>query len=112
MNEVYLGTFRRGAADLPVPVFPERLQTQTLIEGFDESTSHGRAAAGCGWERYPALAAANAGVIGSRSAVMYPRARYLLPLGRCAIEEGMSIRPQDLVPAYLRSKVAQKPVSS
>jgi tRNA threonylcarbamoyladenosine biosynthesis protein TsaB len=111
MNEVYLGAFGRGAANMPESLFPECLQTQTLIEGLDESSAPGRTAAGYGWERYPALAAANADFIGSRSDVMHPRARFLLPLGQLGIKEGAAIRPQDLVPAYLRSKVAQKPVS-
>ena len=39
MNEVYLGAFRRGADNLPEAIFPERLQSQTLIEGLDESSA-------------------------------------------------------------------------
>ena len=111
MSEVYLGAFRRGATNLPQAIFPERLQSQTLIEGLDESSVSGRVAAGSGWARYPALAAANASLIGSQSAVAYPRARFLLPLGEAALAAGTAVRPQDLVPAYLRSKVAQKPAS-
>ncbi|MDH5456397.1 MAG: tRNA (adenosine(37)-N6)-threonylcarbamoyltransferase complex dimerization subunit type 1 TsaB [Gammaproteobacteria bacterium] len=110
MNEVYLGAFRRDAADLPVALFPERLQTQTPVEGLDAARVPGRVAAGFGWERYPALLAANADRVGSRSVLQYPRARFLLPLGAAAMAGGMAIRPQDLAPAYLRSKVAQKPV--
>jgi len=112
MNEVYLGAFGRGADDLPYPVFPECLQTQTPIEGLDESTASDRVAAGFGWERYPALTAANDSLIGSCSNVMHPKARYLLPLGEAALAGGAAIRPQDLVPAYLRSKVASAPASS
>lgn len=111
MNEVYLGAFRRGAKNLPQAIFPECLQSQTLIEGLDESSASGRVAAGSGWARYPALAAANDGLIGSSSDSRYPKARFLLPLGEAALVDGMAIRPQDLVPAYLRSKVAQKPAS-
>jgi tRNA threonylcarbamoyladenosine biosynthesis protein TsaB len=111
MNEVYLGAFRRDAANLPQAVFPERLQTQTLIEGLDELTTPGRVAAGSGWARYPALAVANAGLIGSQSDILHPKARFLLSLGEAALAAGAVVRPQDLVPAYLRSKVAQKPAS-
>jgi len=110
MNEVYLGAFRRGADNELVAIFPERLQTQTLIEELTPELAASRVAAGFGWERYPDLAAANAEVIGKRSAVQHPRARYLLPLGKVALARGVTINPQDLVPAYLRSKVAQKPV--
>lgn len=111
MSEVYLGAFRRGADNLPHAIFPERLQSQTVIDDLDESSASGRVAAGSGWERYPALAAVNAGLIGSRSAIGYPKARFLLPIGEAALVGGNAIRPQDLVPAYLRSKVAQKPSS-
>ena len=111
MNEVYLGAFRRGAENLPDAIIPECLQSQTLIAGLDESSAPGRVAAGFGWARYPALAAANASLIGSQSDVVHPRARFLLALGEAALASGSTIRPQDIVPAYLRSKVAQKPAS-
>ncbi len=109
MNEVYLGAYRRGHGGLPTAIFDERLQSQTAIEGLDEALAGRRVAAGFGWQRYPALLAANEGLIGNASAVLHPHARYLLPLGRAALAEGRSIAPKDLVPAYLRSKVAEKP---
>ena len=111
MNEVYLGAFRRDAVGLPAPLFAERLQTQTRIDELDETRAPGRVAAGFGWQRYPGLAAANAAIFGSLSDVMHPRARYLMALGEADLDHGGAIRPQDLMPAYLRSKVAQKPVS-
>jgi len=112
MNEVYLGAYERGAGGLPSPLFAERLQTQTLIEELDEAGTSGRVAAGFGWERFPGLAAANTSVIGGSSVILHPRASYLLALGESDLERGAAIRPQDLVPAYLRSKVAQKPGSA
>ena len=66
-------------------------------------------AAGIGWQRYPGLAAANEDLIGQMSAVLHPRARFLIPLGAAAWQAGGAIQPGDLVPAYLRSKVAAKP---
>lgn len=109
MGEVYLGAYRRGDAGVPVPVLDERLQTQTPIDELGRSSAGGRVAAGYGWQRYPALLAANEDRIGNTSAVLYPRARFLLPPGRAALAEGRSLAPEDLVPAYLRSKVAEKP---
>ncbi len=109
MNEVYLGAYGRGDNDLPVALFAEYLQPQTLIEGLDVAAAHSRVAAGFGWDRYPELLAANASIIASRSDVLHPKARFLLPLGAAALANGGAIQPQDLVPAYLRSKVAEKP---
>ena len=111
MSEVYLGAFRRGPGDELEEMFPERLQTQTLIEELTPALAASRVAAGFGWERYPNLAAANAEVIGKSSTVQHPRARFLLPLGEAALAKGAAISPQDLVPAYLRAKVAQLPAT-
>ena len=109
MNEVYLGAFRRGADGLPVAMFDERLHTQTPIDELDEGDADRRIAAGFGWQRYPTLLAANEDRIGNTSAVLYPHARFLLPLGRAVLEAGGAIEPQDIAPAYLRSKVAERP---
>ncbi len=112
MSEVYLGAFRRGEQNEPLALFPERLQTQTLIEELEPGSADERVAAGFGWERYPGLAAANAAVFGLMSSVQHPSARYLLSLGELAFGRGDVVSPQDLVPAYLRSKVAEKPAAA
>ena len=109
MNEVYLGAFRRGERGLPAAVFDERLHTQTPIEELDEAGADRRVAAGFGWQRYPALLAANEDCIGNTSDVLHPRARFLLPLGQAVLEAGGAVAPQDIAPAYLRSKVAERP---
>jgi len=110
MNEVYLGHYRRDSAGLPEEVTAERLQSISPIEGFGECGR--RVAAGFGWERYPALLDMNAGRIGSVSETRFPRASYLLPLGGRSLAAGGAIRPQDIVPAYLRQKVAEKPATA
>ena len=107
MGEVYLGAWRRG--DPPEPLFEECLHAQTVIAELDEVHADTRVAAGFGWQRYPHLLAVNEDRIGQSSGVLYPRARFLLPPGEDALERGLAIDPQDLVPAYLRSKVAEKP---
>lgn len=109
MNEVYLGAFRRDADGLPAAMFDERLHTQTPIDELDETGADRRVAAGFGWQRYPALLAANEDRIGNASDVLYPRARFLLPLGQAVLKGGGAVAPQDIAPAYLRSKVAEKP---
>ena len=109
MSEVYLGAFRRAANSLPEPIIDERLHSQTPIDELDEAGAGARVAAGFGWQRYPALLSANEDRIGNTSAVLYPRARFLLPLGSLLVERGEALAPQDIVPAYLRSKVAETP---
>jgi tRNA threonylcarbamoyladenosine biosynthesis protein TsaB len=109
MNEVYLGAYRRGDANRPEPIIAERLQGQQLIEEIATDGMAGRVAAGFGWQRYPALLSINKSSFRSCTEILYPRANYLLSLGALAVESGETIDPQDLVPAYLRHKVAEKP---
>jgi tRNA threonylcarbamoyladenosine biosynthesis protein TsaB len=111
MNEVYLGAFGRGARALPEALFAERLSGQVIIDELNEGGASSRMAAGAGWQRYPALLAANDTLIGNTSPVLYPRARCLLPLGVAALADGATIAPQDLVPAYLRARVAARPAA-
>ena len=109
MGEVYLGAWRRGEQQLPESLFAECLHDQTAIATLDEVHADTRFAAGFGWQRYPQLLVANEDRVGQRSDVLYPRARYLVPLATDALAKGLAIDPQDLVPVYLRNKVAEKP---
>lgn len=109
MNEVYLGAYCRGDANMPDPLFPERLHGQALISELEGTNASGRIAAGCGWQRYPELAELNEALFESRSEILYPRARYLLSLGAIALQNGYSVDPEDIAPAYMRDKVAEKP---
>jgi tRNA threonylcarbamoyladenosine biosynthesis protein TsaB len=109
MNEVYLGAYARDERGQPMPVFPERLQAQTAIEELDEASAGDRIAAGAGWQRYPGLMATNEDRVANTSDVLYPRARFLLKLGEAGLDHGLAISPQDIAPAYLRNKVAEKP---
>ncbi len=110
MNEVYLGAYDRGEDGLPRPLFAERLQGHMVIAELDDARG-GRVGAGFGWQRYPELTALNEEFIETWSDVKYPRARYLLDLGAAGLGQGTAIDPEDLVPAYLRQKVAARPAS-
>jgi len=104
MNEVYLGVYRLNNAEVE-EVMPERLQTADVIGDLTEKNTVGRVAAGFGWQRYPDLYAVNQHLFTAASDVLHPRAKFLLGLAAT----GSAIRPQDIVPAYLRQKVAEKP---
>ena len=109
MNEVYLGGFQRGDANLPEPMFDERLHGHLPIAELDRDGASGCIAAGSGWQRYPELTALNEQQFERFSDILYPRARFLLALGAAELRDGHSVDPEDLVPAYLRHKVAEKP---
>jgi len=104
MNEVYMGVYRQDDG-VVVDVNPERLQTAELIPDLDNGSSTNRISAGFGWQRYPELLSANQHLFSAQSNILHPRARFLFGLAATT----NAIRPQDLVPAYLRQKVAEKP---
>jgi len=109
MNEVYLGAYRRGDANIPDPIFPERLHGKMAIDELQAVDANGRIAAGFGWQRYPELTALNESLCEAYSEILHPRARYLLPLAAVALQNGEFVEPQEIIPAYLRHKVAEIP---
>ena len=109
MNEVYLGIYTRGDADLPKPVVPERLHDTGPIAELDALPGDDVVAAGLGWERYPELLAANRDAIARVEGILFPRAADLLATGAAAFVAGEVTEPQRVMPAYLRHKVAEKP---
>ncbi len=111
LNEVYLGLFSRGAAGEPVPMSAEELHGHEAIQALSESGAATRIAAGYGWRRYPKLMAINERYFSTASDILYPRARFLVTLGAAALAQGDFLLPQDIAPAYLRKKVAEKPAA-
>ncbi|MDX1508912.1 MAG: tRNA (adenosine(37)-N6)-threonylcarbamoyltransferase complex dimerization subunit type 1 TsaB [Woeseiaceae bacterium] len=103
MNEVYLGIYERLSSDDVRAVGSEQLQAQAPIAGLRQCV-----AAGFGWQRYPALLEQNRAVVKRVSEVLYPDARDLLRLAEPRFARG-AIAPEDVQPAYLRQKVAEKP---
>lgn len=107
MNQVYLGLYRRGGAAGVSELVPERIHGHGRIDDVADGLKV--VAAGSGWQRYPALLEANRDVIASVSDVLYPQAESLLALGARAVESGQVVPPDQVAPAYLRDKVAEKP---
>ncbi len=106
MHQVYLGRFHADAGGLPLA------DNEELICGIGPLTvpTADYVAAGAGWKKYPDLLAQNSELISAAADVIYPRARHLVPLGENAKRAGRAIPPAALVPAYIRSKVAEIPV--
>jgi tRNA threonylcarbamoyladenosine biosynthesis protein TsaB len=109
MSEVYLGIYARNNNGCTKHLIAERIHAQAAISELSHSADGRRFAAGSGWSRYPALLEHNRDRIDQVIDILHPRARHLLKLGAEAIEAGESIIPAEVVPAYLRQKVAQKP---
>jgi tRNA threonylcarbamoyladenosine biosynthesis protein TsaB len=107
MHEVYLGAYRRGDDGLPLADGDPVLQPVAAAEGLPFiDAEEGWHAAGDGWRQYPALLAANEQRLAGVVDLSWPRARYLLALGRRACEAGGGIDPAALVPEYVRERVA------
>jgi tRNA threonylcarbamoyladenosine biosynthesis protein TsaB len=109
MQQVYLGIYSRSPEGAVAEKMPERLHDLAVIDDIDPSGVSTRVAAGFGWQRYPELLVANRDRITEVSEVLHPHAVDLLTLGQAAMAAGKAIAPQDINPAYLRQKVAEKP---
>jgi tRNA threonylcarbamoyladenosine biosynthesis protein TsaB len=109
MNEVYLGIYRRDADGLPFGVVDESIRPIEQIGDVVGTANPKLVAAGKGWRKYPSLLDLNAKSIAKLVDVQYPKARYLLGLATREWESGAVSNPEDLVPAYIRTKVAEKP---
>ena len=112
MNEAYLGIYRNDGAAIPTAVTDEVLQPIEKIDGLAAANASELFAAGQAWGIYPALLELNRDAISEIVDVQYPKARYLLGLGTRAWREGEAIEPENLAPAYIRTKVAEKPRKS
>lgn len=110
MHEVYLGQYERGPGDSPLPL------GETVLHPVDEPLEWpegtGIACAGGGWHRYPSLTDELAGGAELLAELRYPRADHLLRCGLAKVSAGDLIAPEDVVPAYVRSKVASVPTRS
>lgn len=106
MQEVYIGLFEASTDGLPRPVGQEFLHGQEPVRELGDRSWM---AAGSGWQLHPALYEANRDHLVGTSEIKLPRASFLLPAGAKSLEDGGAVAPDQLSPAYLRLKVAEKP---
>ena len=104
MNEVYLQSFARGEGNMPRACGETVLQPVARIELLEKT-----GVAGAGWHRYPELLHLNADCISKVLDVELPRATFLLGPGAALFREGAITAAADLVPDYVRAKVASCP---
>ena len=112
MNEVYLAHFRRGEGGLPLAGGACVLHPIGRIESLERDDRLRVHAAGAGWQRYPELLRLNADLVADFVDVLYPRASFLLAIGAAALRNGAKLEPAELIPDYVRSKVASVPGAS
>jgi tRNA threonylcarbamoyladenosine biosynthesis protein TsaB len=109
MQEVYLGIYRPGPGSNPEATIAERLHDLSAIAELEPSSDRSRFGAGYGWQRYPELLVANRDRVSNVVDILHPHATDLLGLATIALENGGGVKPQNIAPAYLRHKVAEKP---
>lgn len=109
MQEVYLACFARTAADLPLLLGAEEIHGMQKIDALQEPGGLRWFTAGAGWARYPELATLQDASLTQVPETDFPRARHLLGLAAAKLDAGEAIAPEELRPAYLRTKVATPP---
>ncbi len=105
MGEVYVGRFGKGRDGLPRAAAEEQICAIGAIDGMASNS----VAAGLAWQKYDELVKANETSISEVCAVTVPRAKFLLAAGMRDYEAGKAIAPEALLPAYIRTKVAEVP---
>jgi tRNA threonylcarbamoyladenosine biosynthesis protein TsaB len=110
MHEVYLARFNRGEGALLL----SSARAEAILQppgriGLPAADSAGVYAAGAGWHRYPELLEQNADLIQGVVDVHYPRASFLLAPAAALLRQGAVTEPAELVPDYVRSRVASAP---
>lgn len=109
MNEVYLAAFTRGEDGMPVAEGAVSLHKVT--DSLGEVAGGNVVAAGAGWQRYPELFQANEGIRNGQVDIHHPNARYLLGQGMRDWIDGRAISADEIVPEYVRMKVASVPAA-
>lgn len=103
MGEVYLEEFVKRDDGVPVSAAPVCLHPVT--EGIDAAAELAVALGGEGWHRHPELLQRSRRELDDVD-VRLPNARWLLDLGRAAAQGGAGVAPENLLPEYVRTKVA------
>lgn len=105
IGEVYFGAYVCDAQDLAQAVLPESVCAPEAIPVVSQAGAW--CAAGTGWGRYPDIlrAAAQCEIAAIDEAAL-PRAEDALPLALPEFDAGRGISADQLLPVYLRNKVA------
>lgn len=105
MGEVYWGCYRsrQGRAEL---IEQERVLPPEDAATTIEANQQIWCGVGTGWAAYPQLD--SLARVETDSNILYPMARYMLPLAQAAFEKGEAVSADKAEPVYLRDKVTWK----
>ena len=103
MNELYTGRYEADAGGMPVLQGEEAIEPIGPLANLEGEWT----GAGAAWGQISALEAANRDRVKTVVDVEFPNAAYVARLGEAM--SAKAIPPGQLVPAYLRSKVAERP---
>ena len=107
MGEVYWGAFRAGEEGLAVPAGAERVCPPDAVEFPGPGPWVG---AGPGWEAHGgALRARTGGALARVEPGRLPWAGRVARLAAAALARGEAVPPEEALPVYLRSRVADAP---
>ena len=104
-DEVYWGCYRRTEGDIVEPVDEE---TVCLPGNVSSPDSDGWVGVGSGWDTYGEVLMQRLGDRVTRVLPdLEPRAADVVWLGADAFRQGLTVKPEEAVPVYLRNNVAQ-----
>lgn len=107
MGEVYWGSYRKDSGGQLIQLCEERVMPPDQVS---MTALSGDIGTGSGWMTYPTILAERVGqpeikILKDR----FPRAGAIVRLGVTDFCSGVSLRPEDVEPVYLRNDVAKKP---
>ena len=107
MGEVYWAEYQRDESGVWQGETSESVLSPEAALTRMQALSGEWMTAGTGWQAYPALQQGHALTLHA-SEVTLPAAEDMLPLATLALQQGMTLQPENAEPTYLRNEVAWK----
>lgn len=102
MDEIYFCEYRKDENGIAIEAYNEGV----IRPEFMNTQQQNSMAVGTAWQTYPnVLDDKNVSI---SEAILYPDARFMLPIGIAAFEQGLAVAPADAQPHYVRDTVTWK----
>lgn len=106
MSEVYFAQFQLEKDVMTVVGIEQVISPMQALQIQQQNPSTSWDAVGTGWQAYPDLNAFEG--IKEQTSILYPDAKYMLPLAKHLIKNGYATDVEEIRPVYLRDKVTWK----